>query len=422
MAGVRGDLTAARWRGDVIITGIGVVTPLGCGRERFWSRLCAGESAIAAGQAPDGRRAAARVADFAPRELISPTHLRRMDFFSRMIVAASRLALSDAGLELVAVAPDRLGIVVGSAFGNINDTLDYLQRLFVKGPALASPMLFPGLVLNAAASYTAMEIGATGTNFTVAQGEISAACAISLGCELIRSGRADVVLAGGGDELGRIVWSTYERLRGLSSQRGGREWCSPYDVERNGVILGEGAAMLVLESPGLARARGARMYAAIEDEILFGMPASLYDWPAEAGAAAEILRDFLYAAPAEHGSSARPPVDAVIGSGNSTRRLDGLEVALLARLFGEQGAMVPLTSIKGAVGELGGAGALAVAAAALSLDAQVLPPLCSLRTPMASVLPLAALPARRMGLQRLLQLCVARGGAACAMLLRRPSG
>jgi 3-oxoacyl-[acyl-carrier-protein] synthase II len=406
-------------RGDVAVTGVGIVSPLGSGRELFWSRLCAGESGIVAAQAPDGKRAAARLADFAPRDLIRSSHFRRMDDASRMIVAAARLAVADAGVATESIPSERLGIVIGSAYGDINDTLDYLHRLFTKGPALVSPMMFPSLVLNAPASYAAMELASTGVDFTVAQGEISAEQAISLGCDIIRSGRADVVLAGAGDQLSKIVWSTCEKLRALSSQRGGAEWCSPYDVERNGLLMGEGAAVLVLESAEYARSRGAAAYAAIENEISFGVRSSLYDWPVDAEGAAGWLRPFLSTIPREDGAQPRHPVDAVFGSANSTRRLDALEVDVVARLFGEASSLVSMTSLKGAVGEFSSAGALTAAAAVLSLRDQVLPPLCNLRRPIGGSLRFAGSTATAMPLQRVLQISFARGGAAAALLYRR---
>jgi len=403
-----------RPRGEVFVTGVGVVSPIGIGRERFWTRLCAGESGVASGAAPDGVGAAARLSEFAPREFIRSPHFRRMDAPSRMIVAASRLALTDAEVSAESVAPQRLAIVVGSAFGDINDTLDYIRRLFAKGPSLVSPMMFPSLVLNAPASYTAMEIGCTGVNFTVAQGEISGEQAISLGCDLIRSDRADVVLAGGGDELGEIVWTTYKEMRALASQRGGRDWCSPYDVQRSGLVLGEGAGMLVLESPDRARGRSVRPYAAIEDDASFGVKSRLYDWPVDGAALAAGLRDFCSRSAAD----SEPAVDLVFGSANSSRNLDQLEVEALSRLFGESAPMVTVTSIKGAIGEFGGAGALTTAAAALSLRDGVVPPLCAIEEPISSGLHFADGSAAKIRPRRALQLSVARGGAVSATLLR----
>jgi 3-oxoacyl-[acyl-carrier-protein] synthase II len=395
---------------EVAVTGVGVVSPLGTGREQFWKRLCAGESGIAPRSAPDGEAPAARLADFSPRELIHSSHLRRMDDASRMIVAAAVLALADARAAAGDSRPANMGIAVGSAFADINDTLEYLSRLAAKGPSLVSPMMFPNLVLNAPASYAAMEIGCTGANFTVAQGEVSADLAIALGCDLIRSGRVDIVLAGGGDQLGNIVWTTYERMRALAGQRGGAEWCSPYDVDRSGLVLGEGAAILVLESPQHAQRRGAQVYALIEKDVGFGIPSSLYDWPTEAESAAAILRERLCDRVAQF--------DLVLGSANSSRGLDRFEVETIARLFGEAAASVSVTSIKGAIGEFGAAGALTAAAAVLALRHGLVPPLCNLRQPIGGKLQFAGKTAAPRALKQALQLSAARGGGMSAIVYR----
>ena len=398
---------------DVAVTGIGVVSPLGVGHERFWQRLCAGESGIVPASAPDGERAAARLVDFSPRDLIHSSHLRRMDDASRMVAGAAALGLKDAGIAGDDARDAHFGVVVGSAFGDINDTLEYLTRLANKGPSLVSPMMFPNLVLNAPASYTALEVGCTGANFTVAQGEISGELAISLGCDLIRGGRADIVLAGGGDQLGNIIWSTYRELRALAGQRGGDEWCSPYDVDRNGLVLGEGAAILVLESPEHAQRRGARTYAVIEKDIGFGVPSSLYEWPTAASSASGIIRERL-------GDDAAR-FDLVLGSANSSRGLDGFEVETLTRLFGEAAAAVSVTSIKGAIGEFGAAGALTAAAAVLALRDGVVPPLCNLRRPITTALQFAGATGEQRPLKRALQLSAARGGGMAAIVYRSAS-
>jgi 3-oxoacyl-[acyl-carrier-protein] synthase II len=272
-------------------------------------------------------------------------------------------------------------------------------------------MLFPNLVLNAPASYVAIELGLTGSNLTVAQGEVSGEQAIRLGCDLIRAGRADVVLAGGGDELASIVVDLYRNARALAGQHGGREWCSPYDAERNGLILGEGAAMLVLESPVRAAARGACVYAEIAGEADFTLTAPLYDWPRPG---AEIHRHI--------GSRFFPhPVDLVCGSANSSRRLDACELDLLDRLVGEEASRVTVTSIKGAIGEFGAAGALSAAALCLALHEQIAPPLCHLRQPEGgSSLRLAGTRGESRRLDRALLCGIARGGAGLLLSLARP--
>jgi 3-oxoacyl-(acyl-carrier-protein) synthase len=218
------------------------------------------------------------------------------------------------------------------------------------------------------------------------------------------------VLAGGGDQLGTLVWGRYNDLRALAGQRGGADWCSPYDIDRSGIVLGEGAAMLVLESPETARRRGAEPYALIENDISFGVPSSLYDWPTEAEAAVPILHEFL--------SRTGAVVDAVFGSANSSRGLDQFEANVLTRLFGEAAAAVAVTSIKGAIGEFGGAGALTAAAAVLALRDRIVPPLCHLRKPIECALCFAGASASAKPLRRVLQLSAARGGAMSAISFR----
>src|SRR6516225_9565618 len=281
----------------VAVTGIGVVSPIGIGRAAFWSALRDGQSGIAPVEGlarRSGRpRIAAAVGDFPARELIASPLLRRMDRLSRMVVAASRLAVDDAGLAADRPPGERVGVVFGTAFGDTEDSAAHLDRVLTRGPASASPMVFANLVMNAPAGYIAMEFGWTGVNFTVAQAEVTGEQAIALGCDLLRSGSADVVLAGGGDELSPVVVEVHHRARALAGQRGGREWSSPYDAARSGVVLGEGAVMLVLEPLERARRRGAMSCAVIEDARSFAVPAPRYDWPATAAAARAPLRELL---------------------------------------------------------------------------------------------------------------------------------
>ncbi|MGD0948361.1 MAG: beta-ketoacyl synthase N-terminal-like domain-containing protein [Candidatus Binatia bacterium] len=397
----------------VAVTGIGVVSPIGLGRQQFWSALIEGRLGIAPIESfpvPEGGPTlGAEVRGFAAREFIASSHLRRMDKLSRMVVAAARMALDDARVVLGEIQPETVGVVIGSALGDLSESAVHLERVFTKGPASASPMLFPNLVLNAAASYVAMEFGLTGVNLTVAQGETSGEQAFILGCELVRTGRADLVLAGGGDEMAGIVFDVYRRARALSSQRGGPEWSSPYDAGRNGIVLGEGAAIVALESPARACARGATILAEVEGYAVFGVPSPPYDWPTEARAALAPLRRLLGA----------DGVELVCGSGNSSRHLDACEIDLCGRLF-EPGSGACLTSIKGAVGEFGAAGALSAAATCLALHEQIVPPLCHLREPDAGPsLRFAASLGEAQPINRALLCGLARGGAGAALLFRK---
>ena len=402
----------------IAVTGIGIVSPIGFGRQQFWSALCEGRSGIAPIERfpapPGGPRLAAQVRGFSAREFIASSHLRRMDSFSRMLVAASRMALDDARLPPRQLTPERIGVVVGSVLGDISESVAHLNRVFSKGPAAASPMIFPNLVLNAAASYISMELGITGVNLTVSQGEISGELAIMQACDTLRNGRADIMLAGGGDELDAIVFEVYRRARALSSQRGGVEWCSPYDAARNGIVLGEGAAMLVLEPVALAHARGATVYAEIADYLSFGVPSPAYDWPARAADAVTPLRRLLSGAHAE-----AEAIELVCGSANSSWRLDGCEIDVCAQLVAARDEPLLRTSVKGAIGEFGAAGALTTAAACLGLHTQTVPPLCHLQTSQApGALRLASNRGVTRALRGALVSGVARGGNVAALLLR----
>ena len=394
----------------VAVTGIGVVSPIGIGPRQFWSALCAGRSGVAPieglGAGAEPPRVAAAVRDFSAREFIASTHHRRMDQLSRMVVAACRMALDDAR-ALGGVAPERAGIVFGSAIGAASESTQQLDRLFLKGPGAVSPMAFPNLVLNAPASYAAMEFGFTGVNFTVAQAEVSGEAAIVLGADQVRRGRADVVLAGGGDEIAAVLVRTLRRAHALAGQRGGREWMSPYDAARSGLVGGEGAAMLVLEPLDRARRRGAPVYAVLAADRTFSVAAPRYDWPAAADGALAPLAALCGAA----------PVDLVCGSANSSRQLDACELALCASLPATRAAT--LTSIKGALGEFGAAGALTAAAACLALREQMVPPLCHLESAPDTPLRLAAPSGTPATLRRALVCGLARGGASTALLFER---
>jgi hypothetical protein len=153
------------------------------------------------------------------------------------------------------------GVIVGTAFGNLSESEDFLRGLFAKGPGLVNPLTFPNLVLNAPAGYVAIDLGLHGPNLTVVRGEASGEAALALACDTITSGHAEVLLAGGGDELSPALRQIYTDLRLLSPNDGGEEWSSPFDPRRNGFVMGEGAAILVLESARHATARGARVLA-----------------------------------------------------------------------------------------------------------------------------------------------------------------
>lgn len=411
----------------VVVTGIGMVSPLGP-LPRFWERLCAGGNGFVPidwfDTGPTPPATAARVRDWQPKEHIKPAALRRMDRFSQMVVSACRMALADAALAPTPSQAEEMGVVVGAAYGNLLETEAFLAGLIAKGPALANPMIFPNLVLNASAGYVAIELGLRGPNFTVCRNEISGEAALALAYDTIVCGHADVVLAGGGDEISPVLFHVSKdlgvlspgRRRGRRGAASGREWSSPFDRDRNGMIMGEGAAMLVLERAEHARARGAAPYAELAGYATQTARSTPHLWPRASAAAPRATADQLRA---RRGAD---EIDLIVSCANSTRDLDAFEAAHLAALLGESVPRALVTSVKAAIGEFGGAGAFSVAAAALALRHGIVPPLAALeRADPACTLrlavPAAATPAAP---RTALVSGTARGGACTALVLVHP--
>ncbi|MEO6029024.1 MAG: beta-ketoacyl synthase N-terminal-like domain-containing protein [Candidatus Binatia bacterium] len=418
-------------REAIVVTGVGVVSPLGP-LPAFWSGLCAGTSGISRSTPQDGVLTEpgleARVRDWQARDHIRSALLRRMDHTSRMVVSACRMALTDAALVLEGARAEDAGIVVGTAFGNLSESEDFLRGLFAKGPGLANPLTFPNLVMNAPTGYVAIDLGIRGPNLTVVRGEASGEAALALAFDTIAAGHADVLLAGGVDELTPVARDVYVDLALLSpGENGGEEWSSPFDRGRNGYVMGEGAAMLVLELASHAESRGARIYAELAGYATENIPASPHDWPTVAAGAASGR------ATAEQLTALgmRPVADRDDGGGitlvvscaNSTRRLDAVEAARLTTLLGMEARRALVTSLKGSIGELGAAGALGAAAAVQAIATGDVPRLGALRHPdPACTFPLAtrSTPKPTGGVAEVLLSATPRGGGAITVLLRRP--
>lgn len=407
----------------VLVTGVGVVSPLGPA-STFWQGLVAGASGIAAVADTPTPRLEARARDWNARDHVKPALLRRMDRCSQMVVTACRLALGDAALTLAGADAEAAGVVLGTAYGNLTESEDFLRGLFAKGPALANPLTFPNLVLNAPTGYVAMDLGIRGPNLTVVRGEASGEAALALAYDTILTGQADVLLAGGVDELSPALRRIHADLHLLSpGNDGGEEWSSPFDRDRNGMVMGEGAAMLVLESETHARARGARLRAELVGHACESLPASPHDWPTVATAAA--ARDL---APALAGLGFRSGsrgdgATLVVSCANSTHRLDAVESARLATLLGDPDGRTLVTSLKGSIGDFGAAGALGAAAAVLALDAGDVPRLGALRVAdPGCTLPLARTDTPRPagGVGEALVTTMPRGGGGVSVLFRKP--
>lgn len=405
----------------VVISGVGMVTPLGVGKTAFAQALMAGATGIGPITRFDaGRfrsRLAAQIKDFTPREFISPGTLRRMDLLSQTAVASAGMALADAGIQVDEANRDNIGIVCGTCFGATDVAARFARVIFTEGPRRANPILVPNTVMNAPAGHAAVELGVRGINTTVNHREASAEVALAYGADSVARGRADAILAGGGDILSEFCFEVLSRFKTLSPLDGDdshAEGARPFDTRRNGMVAGEGFGMVCLESLERARARGAAVYAEIAGWGMSSAPAPHNDWPRDSRGPVLALTRALAAA----GLDPRD-IGCICAGANGGRRLDRLEADALARVFGNGPAGPMITSLKGALGENFASGGMRTAAMALALKSGCLPPTVGLAAPMAD-LNFVTAPVQNVSTRHALITGFASGGTFAVLILKQP--
>jgi nodulation protein E len=352
----------------VVITGIGVVSPAGCSLEEFWPALVEGRSAIGPFSITRSdrlsTRIAAQVSRFDPASYFEPRQQGVMDRFSQFAVAAARAAVRDAGLQIT----DRLALealtVIGNASAGQTTLDDAYFRLYAENSPRLHPLTIPRLMTSAAASQISMDLGLKGPTFCVGTACAAGSHAIGLAFHMLRSGQARVAVTGGAEAcLTAGTIKAWEALRVLSE-----DTCRPFSRTRSGLVLGEGAAILVLEERAHAIARGARVYA---EMIGFGMSADAGDITApDPDGAARAMRTAL--------NDARrnaDDVDYVNAHGTGTMQNDRSETTALRAVFGRDVGRIAVSSSKAVLGHgLGAAGALEMAVTALAVHRQTIPP------------------------------------------------
>ena len=352
----------------VVVTGIGVVSPVGCALDKFWSALVEGRSAIGPfSVAREDRlktRIAAQVLQFDPALHFAPKQLGSMDRFSQFGVVAARAAVRDSGLNISEEMALEAATVIGSASGGQSTADDSYFRLYSENSPRLHPFTIPRLIANAAASQRSMDLGLKGPAFCVATACASGTHAIGLAFHMLRAGQAPIALAGGAEAcltVGTI--KAWEALRVLSS-----DTCRPFSRTRSGLVLGEGAAVLLLEERTRALDRGARIYAEIQG---FGMSADAGDiTSSDPDGAARAMRAALK--DARRNAS---EVDYVNAHGTGTAQNDRSETTALRDVFGPGVGRIAVSSSKAVLGHsLGAAGAFEMAATALALHRRTIPP------------------------------------------------
>jgi nodulation protein E len=352
----------------VVITGIGVVSPVGCTLEEFWPALVEGHSAIGpfsvARSERLGTRIAAQVSQFDPAQHFGSKQLGVLDRFSQFAVVAARAAVRDADLNITEQLALEMAVVIGNASAGQATLDDSYFRLYFENSPRLHPLTIPRLMTSAAASQISMDLGLKGPTFCVGTACAAGTHAIGLAFHMLRSGQAPVAVAGGAEAcLTAGTIKAWEALRVLS-----HDTCRPFSRTRSGLVLGEGAAVLVLEERTHALARGARVYA----EILgFGMSADAGDITAsDPNGAARAMRAAL-----KDARRNATDVDYVNAHGTGTMQNDRSETAALRDVFGPDARRIAVSSSKAVLGHgLGAAGALEMAVTALAVHRQTIPP------------------------------------------------
>jgi 3-oxoacyl-[acyl-carrier-protein] synthase II len=363
-------------RPRVVVTGVGVKTPAGTDIEAFWARLRSGEATARTVESFDPSalpvRFAGEVHDFDPVPYFGPKESRRQDRVTQLGFGAAADALEDAG-ELGA-DPSRCAVIIGTGVGGLR-TLEENERVYLdKGASRVSPFFVPMMMPNATAGVVAMQLGWTGPNLCVATACSAGAHAIGEGARLIRDGAADVVMAGGTEAaVTPLTIAAFARMGALSTRNDEPERASrPFDAERDGFVIGEGATCVVLESLEGARARGATIYGEVAG---YGRNADAYHItaPSPGGAGAAVCMQMAL----DDAGIDAAEVGHVNAHGTSTELNDAAEAEAVRKVFGD--SPPPVTSTKGVTGHLiGAAGAVEAVAAILAVRDGVVPPTANL--------------------------------------------
>lgn len=367
----------------VVVTGLGAVTPIGIGAENYWRALIAGVSGVGpithfdASDYPT--RIAAEVKDFRPEDWIDRKEARRMDRFAQFSVAAARLAVADAGLTFAGEDMTRVGVWIGSGIGGLITLEDQHRVLLEKGPDRISPFFIPMLIANMAAGQVSIAFGAKGPCGGPVTACATATNAIGDAFRMVQRGEVDIALTGGSDAtITPLGIAGFCAAKAMSTNNDDPQRASrPFDLNRDGFVMGEGAGVLVLEALPHARARGARIYAEL---VGFGATSDAYHvvQPAPDGDGAARAMQLALA----DGGLAPTDIDYINAHGTSTPLNDKLETLAIKRVFGEHARRLAVSSTKSETGHLlGASGAVELIACALAIAHGVVPPTINYETP-----------------------------------------
>jgi 3-oxoacyl-[acyl-carrier-protein] synthase II len=360
----------------VVITGMGVVSPVGIGLEAFWNSLCQGASGVGKITRFDASaypvQIAAEVKGFDPLQYIERKDLKRMDLFIQFALAAAVMSAEDSGLAFDSRDSHRIGVLVGSGMGGLWTIEEQHKVLLTRGPNRITPYFIPSLITNLASGQISIRLGAKGPNSCVSTACATGTHAVGESFKIIQRGAADVMIAGGCEStITPLAIAGFSAMRALSTRNDEPEKASrPFDAKRDGFVIGEGAGILVLEELNHALSRGARIYAEVSG---YGMSGDAYHITATSPGGEGAVRCMQMAL--EDAGVMPEEVDYINAHGTSTEHNDNAETQAIKTVFRDHAYKLPVSSIKSMIGHLlGAAGAAEAIATALSIKEGVIPP------------------------------------------------
>lgn len=367
----------------VVVTGLGVVTPVGIGNKCFWQNICDGKSGISrvthfnVDDYPT--RIGAEVLDFQPSDYLDRKEVRRMDRFCQFAVAAAMIALKDAAIDTAVINGERAGVSVGSGIGGIYTIEEQMKVLYEKGPRRISPFLVPMLIANMASGYISIQFGMKGPNTTSVTACSTGTHSIGEAFKMIQRNDADLMVAGGSEAaFTPLAFAGFCAMRAMSTRNEEPERASrPFDMDRDGFVMGEGAGVMILESLEHALSRGAKIYAEV---IGYGLSADAYHMTAPDPDGSGARRCMSMAL--QDADLQPEEMDYINAHGTSTDLNDKTETAAIKAVFGEHAFRLAVSSTKSMIGHLlGAAGGVEAVVCVLAMETGKIPPTINYETP-----------------------------------------
>ena len=369
-------------RRRVVITGLGVVTPLGVGVDKTWQALLAGKSGIGPitrfNASEYACQIAAEVKDFDPADYVEKKEIKKMDTFIQYAVAASQEAVDDAGLQMTSETAERVGVYIGAGIGGLPSIERYHKVLQEKGPGRVSPFFIPMVVVNLASGHVAIRFGAKGPNSCAVTACATGNHCIGDACRIIQRGEADVMFAGGTEStICPLAIAGFSAAKALSRRNDDPERASrPFDRDRDGFVIGEGAGVVVLEALDHAQRRGARIYGELAGYAMTSDAFHITAPPDDGAGAVDCMEKAIRDA-----GIPKATIGYINAHATSTFA-DRVETQAIKTVFGHHAAQLPVSSTKSMVGHLlGAAGGVEAVFTTLALYHGVLPPTMNLENP-----------------------------------------